>query len=577
MKISTFSFKLIFPILLLTLIVINSCKNDAINPDDNANQLSGVLVDEQGTPVPSAVITVYNPNISLNNEIAKSNSDEDGKFSISKLPTEISSLNIKIIHPDFVSVNESLTTFKQKTKTPVKLVHHDTCKGVLYIWSYKLSDSTQLNDVVLKMFKSGTLFRKGSFIDGKLVFTNICPGDYILQYHRQNYQTSNDTITFNGSDTISIHKFFEQIEADSCCHGKITVTTKDSSNNLLSSVKCILYYGSNQIQYNYTDSLGTLTFTDLCPGDYKISLNKSGYSSTYLTFHLNCSDSVGSNVVLTQVHKTDSCCNGALKVFLIDKSTGKAPTNSITTYLMQGGSVVQSSTNSTYAYFSKLCEGTYQIKITSSNYETIIFDYTSHCNSLDSTTKYLVPTHTSDTCCHGKIDIVFKDSTTKSVLKGVVTYLYNGSTKIAAQSSDANGVVHFTGICKGDFTVKSSLSGYNSYNFTLTMDCNDSISKVVYLSKPKSNDTCCTGKLHVTVLDSTDGSPVSGATVYLMKSDGTSVSGTTDANGNYTFENLCAPVTYKVKALRSDYNYNYVPITFHTCITQSITLKILKK
>jgi uncharacterized surface anchored protein len=370
-----------------------------------------------------------------------------------------------------------------------------------------------------------------------------------------------------------------QTTPDSCCNGKIFITVKDSAtNSALSGVKGYLSQGGTHVAGVYSDSQGAILFKDLCPGDYTVNLYKSGYNTGTLNFTLACNDSTGADVTLSSQPQKDSCCNGILKVFLIDKSTGKAPTKSVSVNLVQNGKVVQTQTGSAYAYFSKICDGTYQVHITSSNYETLKFDYTSHCNGMDTTTKYLTPTQHSDTCCKGVIDIIFKDADTKAAIKGASIYLYLGGTKIGILTTDANGEVHFTGVCEGDYTIKSILNGYNNYSFTLKMGCNDTNSSVQYMTKSgTSHDTCCTGKLTVTVKDSTDGSPIAGATVYLLKTDGTSVSGTTDANGQYTFEHICAPYTYKVKAVMTDYNYNYVQVTFKDCTAQSVKIKLLKK
>jgi 5-hydroxyisourate hydrolase-like protein (transthyretin family) len=575
----TKSYKLLMVFILIIIVTVISCEKQPNEPNNNENTITGVIVDEQGTGIAFAVISVYNPSIPANNDIVRDTTDEEGVFLLSKLPADDSQLNVKIQHQDFKIFEEKLSSFKLKITSPIILCHEDTCKGVINFGTFKLSDSSKLSDVVIKIYRSGTLIKKGNTYDGKLTFTNVCPGDYIIQYNKQNYSASNDSISINSSDTVYIHKYFEQLEPDSCCNGKIVISIKDSAaNSALSGVKTYLSDANGHVNYTYSDSLGIATLTGICPGDYKVNFYKSGYNSQSLTFNMNCNDSAGANVILAATPKADSCCNGALKVFLIDKITGKSPANKVSVNLLQNGKVLQTQSSNVYAFFSKLCEGSYQIHITSSYYETLTFDYTSHCNAQDTTTKFLTPTQSGDSCCHGIINITYKDSASQAALKGVGVYLYQGSAKIAAQSTDAHGNVAFTGICQGDFTVKSSLSGYNNYYFSITLGCNDSNSSVQYISKVKSTDSCCTGKLTVSVKDSTDGNPVSGATVYIIRLDNsTTITGTTDSNGTYTAEGLCAPVNYKIKATRSDYNYYYVPLTFYHCNSQAITIKILKK
>ncbi len=578
MKIFTESYKLLLPVVLFLTILFSSCENQPNTPNNNENTVSGVIVDEQGISVPSAILSVYNPNAAGRTELAKDTSDEDGKFSLTNLPTDISALNVKILHKDFKPFEEKFSDFKQKTSNPVQLCHEDTCKGVLNIWTFKSSDSTKLSDVEVRLYRDGSLIKKGLTKDGIITFSNVCPGDYILKYSKYHFGSVYDSLSTSGSDTVNLHQFLVQTTPDSCCNGKIFINVKDSAtNSALSSVKAYLMQSGTYVSNTYSDSLGRIIFISLCPGDYTVSLFKRGYNNGTLAFKLGCNDSAGADIKLSVVANTDSCCKGILKVFLLDKSTGKAPAKGVTVNLVQNGKVIQTQTSTAYAYFSKICQGSYQVHITSTYYETLQFDYTSHCNAVDTTTKYLTPIQHTDTCCHGVIDVVVKDSATKAALKGAGVYLYQGSTKISAISTDANGYVHFTGICEGEYTIKSSLTGYNYNYITIKMGCNDSSYNVQYLSKTHTTDTCCTGKLTVTVKDSTDGSAIAGATVYLMKTDGTAVTGTTDANGQYIFNHICAPYTYKVKAVMTDYNYNYVQVTFKDCTEQSIKIKIQKK
>ena len=571
-----FSF-IVIPVIALILFLFNACENQPTTPD-SPNSVSGTLVDEQGTGVASATISIYNASVTAKTEIAKDTTDENGKFSLTQLPADLTGYKVRVYHPDFVPIDEDVSNFKTKTSKPVQLCHQDTCKGVIKFYILKSSDSSKLTDAVVMLYRDGSLVRKGLTKDGLLIFTNVCPGDYVIKYSKYHFESAQDTVT-SASDTVYHHKYLVQTTPDSCCNGKIVVTVKDSAtNNALSSVKGYLTQNNSFVTYSYSDSTGRIELNHLCPGDYTLTLIRSSHISKTLNFTLNCNDSAGASTTLSAQTNTDTCCKGVLKVFLIDKSTGKSPAKSVTVNLVQNGKVIQTVSATAYAYFSKLCEGNYQVQISSSNYESLKFDYTSHCNAMDTTTKYLTATSShQDSCCHGVIDVVYKDSTSSNPLKGVSVYLYLGGSKIAALSTDANGNVHFTGLCEGDYTIKSSLSNYNNFYFNLSLGCNDTVSTTKYLSKIKTVDSCCTGKLNVTVLDSTNGNPVAGATVYMLRSNGTSVSGTTDSNGVCTFTGVCAPASYTVKATKSDYNHNYTSVSFHTCNEQNVTIKILKK
>ncbi|MCX6154584.1 MAG: hypothetical protein NT007_10525 [Candidatus Kapabacteria bacterium] len=749
----------IMQLLIICGLLVVSCQD---NPSTTKidNSLSGTLVDEQGNIVPLALIDIYNSAQPGSAAIASTSSDEDGNFSVTKLPSDATNLNAKVTHPDFKPFSEKLILLKSKSTEPVKLMHLDTCHGILSILTTKCSDSTLLSNVEIRMFRNGTLIRKALTQNGTLLLTNVCPGTYILRFYKPNFKLVYDSITSNGNDTLHLQACLQQIYPDSCCHGKITVTVKDTANNNIDSAFAYLLQNGNAIAYTHSDHNGLLMFGDLCPGDYSVKIGKSGYNYQVLNLHLGCSDSsFNSSVILSKVQATDTCCKGSIRIALIDKKTGKAPTTNITLKLLLNGAVIQTMTTMNYTYFSHLCPGKYQIHILSDYYDTDIFDYTSVCNAFDTTTRFINPNGKLDTCCQGKIDVIYQDSTTKTILPGtcvylflngtaiqtatadkygavhftgvckgdydikgvlsnynykyfkvsmkcndsnastqymskittdtccngkidlyykdsvsskalqsVAVYVYKNGTKIAAQSTDANGVVHFTGlcsgtytisgsltgytgkylnltmgcnesytghqlmvpkpvdtcchgkidliikdsaslnplkgvylyliqngttlqttssdvngaahftgVCKGDFTIKGTLSGYNYLYYNLTMKCNDSNGSVKLMVKTVPPDSCCTAVLNVTVVDSADGSKLAGATVYIMRSGFPTITGTTDADGKFSQTGLCSPVTYTVKALRSDYNYFYQSVTYNHCNTQDITLKLKKK
>lgn len=578
MKKITRLFSLIMPLMLFGIFIFYSCKNGPNNPVDEKT-ISGVLVDEQNNPVPYAVIDVYSSTTAIATDIAKDTSDEEGNYLIENLPDDIANLKVRITHQDFQTYEDNLTNFKSKSKSPVILCHDDTCQRVVNIYTWNKSDSTALSSVEVRMFRSGTLIRKALTKDGKLTFTNVCPGSYMLRLYKPGLGLMYDSIDVDGLDTMSFHFFMT--EMDSCCHGLIGVTVKDSVNgNIIEGASVYLWSGTMQIGSIKTDAGGYAQFTDICEGDYTLKIIKDGYNYRYITpLHMDCNDTNISTQYLVKMTGSDTCCTAVIITKVIDAKDSSAIEGATVYILRTGTQTIQGTTDKDGLFTAmNLCApASYTVKAMKDGYTYQYLNVSfTECDTKNLTLAIMKKSD-ADSCCNGKVDVTVKDSSDGNNLSGVSVYLYLGSTKIGVKTSDNNGSVNFTDLCPGDYTIKMSKDGFNMKYANITMGCDDSNISTQYLSKKGGSDSCCTAVMNVTMVDSADNTPIEGATVYILRPGGQTIQGTTDQNGNFTASNLCAPVSYTVKVTKSGYSYQYVPVSFTICDTKSMTLKILKK
>jgi hypothetical protein len=571
-------FSLILPLLLFGIFIFYSCTNGPNNPADEKT-ISGVLVDEQNHPVPYAIIDVYSTTTAISSDIAKDTSDEDGNYLIANLPDDISKLQVRITHQDFKTYEDNLSNFKSKSKSPVILCHDDTCQGVINIFTWNKSDSTALSDVEIRMFRSGTLIRKALTENGKLTFTNVCPGKYIVRLYKPGFRLMYDSIDVNSADTMSFHFFMTQV--DSCCHGLIGVTVKDSaSGNIIEGANVIVWNGSIQIGSKNTDNNGFVQFTDICEGDYVVRIAKDGYNLLYINpLHMKCNDTNISTQYLVKKIAPDTCCTAVIEATVID-SLDSSPIEGATVYIFKtGGQTIQGTTDKDGKFTAtNLCApATYTVKASKDGYlyKYVNVSYTA-CET-KSVQIAIIKKADADSCCHGKFEVTVKDSANGDVLPSTLVHLYLGSTKAGTGYTDNNGYISFSNICPGDYTLRMQKDLYNLKYVNIHMNCNDTNISTQYLSKKVVPDTCCTAVIDVTVLDSADNTPIEGATVYIFKSGGQTIQGTTDADGKFTATNLCAPASYTVKAMKDGYTFQYVPVSFTVCETKNLTIKINKK
>jgi len=276
---------------LLSIFVILSCNESLVITPENTNSMSGVIVDEQGTPIPGATLEVSDSVKLVKTIVARDTTDEDGKFFLSKLPDDLTKLNVIILHPDFKHFTSKLSDVKSKN-APVKMLHNDSCDGVVNFSIFNKSDSSKMSDVEIRLFRTGTLIRKGSVIDGYLTFEHVCPGTYITRIFKTGYGLIYDSVVVSYNDTINKQYYLHSSHGDSCCHGVICVTPLDTATgNGLDGVTVDLYSGNSQLNsYKYQGT--PICFTSLCPGTYYIHLNLTGYNGVGIPITLGCNDSV---------------------------------------------------------------------------------------------------------------------------------------------------------------------------------------------------------------------------------------------------------------------------------------------
>ena len=571
---------LYIPLLLTGIFVFLSCTNNPNNPSDE-HAISGVIVDEQNNPVPYAIIDVFSNTTSIASEISKDTTDEDGNFSIVNLPDDVSKLYVKVTHPDFRTFEDNLTNFRSKSKTPLLLCHDDTCKGALSIFTFNESDSSALSDVEIRLFRAGQLIRKALTKDGKLTFTNVCEGMYLLRLYKPGFKLIYDSAYVPADDSIPVPRSYFMTQTDTCCHGLIAVTVKDSATgNVIEGASVYLWSGSLQAGFTKTDNNGFAQFTDICEGDFTMKIVMTGYNYYYITpLHMNCNDTNISTQYLVKKTGSDSCCTAVLITKVTDKEDSSAIAGATVYVLMPDGNKIQGTTDNNGIFTATgLCApATYSVKAFKDgyNYQYMQLIYI-RCDTV--TMKIpLTKKSDEDSCCHGKIGATVKDSSNGDVLPNTLMYLYLGSSKVGAGYTDNNGFISFDKICPGEYKLRMQKDPYNVKYVNLSMKCNDTNSSTYYLSEKQGADTCCTAVINVTVLDSADNTPVEGATVYIFRTGGQTIQGTTDQNGNFSVSNLCAPASYTVKAAKSGYNYMYTNVQYTICDSKNVTLKLLKK
>jgi 5-hydroxyisourate hydrolase-like protein (transthyretin family) len=542
--------RILIPCLFSLFIFILACTKDNNTNPNNQNVVSGVIKDEQDNPVPNATIEAINSGAAIQGLLAKDTTDEDGKFTLSGLPDNLNSIDLKISHEDFKTYQAKAATIigkNDKKNFPVKILHEDSCCGKINLTVLKMSDSTPVNDAEVRLNRKDTLIRKSyTNSEGKLSFEFVCPGSYWFRIAKEGFKVIEQEFELKGCDTLNFTFYLIGADQqDSCCNGAIFFNVKDSTTGLpIPNVTLNLWKGSIKLGTYQTNGDGNYNFTKICQGEYQISLSKDGYVSQEFNFTMGCNDTVHFNKLMIP---KDSCCNGKIKVIPKDKDT-QEPLNGATVKLLKNGTLLSTKTvENGYALFGDLCDGIYRLSITKDGYNGIEFSDTLGCNGTQEVVKMMEKKQ--DSCCKGAIFFNVKDSTTGKPISNVTLNLWKGSTKLGTYQTNGDGNYNFTLICQGEYQISFSKDGYVSQEFNFTMGCNDS----VHFNKLMvPTDTCCNGKIKVIPKDKDSQEPLNGATVKLLK-NGTLLSTKTVENGYAIFEKLCDGI-YRLSITKDGYN-----------------------
>jgi hypothetical protein len=330
---------------------------------------------------------------------------------------------------------------------------------------------------------------------------------------------------------------------DSCC-GRLSLRVSSQSNNaLLSDAEVRVRRNGTLVTTVSTDSTGTITFENLCGGNYSLRIAKTGYAvvernvgiehcdSTSLDIRMETSGGNGSD---------DSCCGGYLRIIPRDSATNNVITGASIRINRPGTAGRTLTSNGDGAIFREVCQGQWEVRIAREGYRVVEFSVTMECDDSVVTTRTLASNgQGNDTCCDGRVTVIARDSSTNALLTGATIRMWRGGTLVATRTMSGEGVT-FEDLCSGQYGFDVTRDGYRHSEFALTLECN-SVREVTrrLLRESNTGDTCCRGVIEVDVADSTTGAALANATVRLWRGSQQIRSLTTSSNGSVRFAELC--------------------------------------
>jgi hypothetical protein len=530
---------LLIPVLLVSgLFFMTSCEEDANAPSETTT-FSGKIVDNQQLGVINATVEALNSSNRV--LINKTITDENGNFTLDKLPANFQSVIIKISHPDFIIYEQNLNSFKEKTangSTPFVLTNQDSCCGRFSAVVTDSATGEAINEAQIKITKNNDLVKKSYTNDnGELVFQPLCPGEYVARIYKEGYSVIEQVFNIEDCDTVNFEFLMRstQSDNDSCCNGVLYVALKYKSSGERMNGKVKIGKSGTVTAWKETTE-GVAKFEDLCPGTYMVWAASEGYQTQEFEVTFDCNDTVEVSRQLERTATNDSCCNG--KIIIVVKDQSGNALNGASVKLTKDGQVIGTKNlDLNVARFENLCEGTYWVRVAKEGYQTQEFEVQLDCNEVEELVRNLASNNTQDSCCDGILYVIPKDKTTGSALNGATVKIYKNGQQIAYKTVEG-GYAKFTDLCKGVYLIKIIAEGYTAISFEYEMGCNTEQEVSKSMEKTNTGDSCCDGRIKLVVKDKNTGSIITGATVKLWKS-GTLVATKTVSGDYLVFERVC--------------------------------------
>lgn len=455
------------------------------------------------------------------------------------------------------------------------------CNGVATIIVRDSATASVLPGATVKLWKNGTfLTALTSNGDGRVRFTGLCPGEYGVSILREHYSGREFQFIVACNDTIEQTRSLaaKPSEEDSCCQGRLHIIIRDSLTNApIQGLKIKLWQGS-QLKKQETAGQNGVLFTGLCEGSYGVSVSGEGVIPFEFDVRLACNDSV--EVVRTVMRDDDTCCNNRVKIIVRDSVSNEIVPGA-TVKLWRAGAIVASKTtnNDGVAVFEELCGGTLGVSIIRNLYDSRELTLTLSCSSNEERTVRLRPQwEQRDSCCHGVVKVIVRDSTSNVALGSTLVKLWHNNQIVGTQTTGNDGYVYFTGLCPGNYSVTLIREHYKNREFAFQTGCNDTMTHTRrLLALDKEPDSCKTARLKVRVKDSTvaDGGWLQDAIVMISRGGMIVVEGMTNADGWFVGEGLLAPAEYTVTFVRVGYITKTVTFRFSECNTIQETIRIV--
>ena len=435
-------------------------------------------------------------------------------------------------------------------------VANDLVLGKVEVTKVDKDDSTKKLKGVKFVLKQGNdeKYEATTGEDGKAVFDGVLFGSYKLVEKEtlENYKadsTEHDVTIDNQT------KLKEVTIKNELKKGKVVVTKVDATDNTkkLQGVKFALKQDGNVKYEVETDADGKAVFNGVAYGKYKLVETKP--LDNYLPDTTERDVNIDADGKEVPFEITNALKEGKVEVTKVDADDNSKKLEGVKFALKQGNDVKYEATTDAdgKAVFNGVAYGDYKL-VETKHLDNYNADTTERNVTIDSqnTVKQVTVTNT---LIKGKVEVTLVDAVVDGKpIKGATFVLKQGDTVVKELTTDDSGKVVFEDVPYGEYTVveKSTLENYviDSAPKAVKIEQQGQVEKVQVVNVLK------TSNVKVTKVDADDNTKkLAGVEFELRGANGKVLKGTTNANGEYIFEDVVYG-DYKLVETKTLDNYN---------------------
>ena len=447
-------------------------------------------------------------------------------------------------------------TIDNQTKLKEVTIKNELKKGKVVVTKVDATDNTKkLKDVKFVLKQDGNVkYEATTDADGKAVFNGVAYGQYKLVETETlaNYALDSTERDVN-IDADGKEVPFEITNALKQGSVEVTKVDADNNNTKLTGVKFVLKQNGAVKYEATTDADGKANFNNVAYGDYKLV-----ETETLKNYNLDATErdvTIDSQNSTKQITLTNVMKKGKVVVTKVDATDNTKKLKDVKFALKQGNDVKYEATTDVdgKAVFNGVAYGDYKL-VETKHLDNYNADTTERDVTIDNqnSTKQLTVTNT---LIKGKVEVTLVDAVLDGKpIKGATFVLKQGDTVVKELTTDDSGKVVFENVPYGEYTVveKTTLENYviDSAPKAVKIEQQGQVEKVQVVNVLK------TSNVKVTKVDADDNTKkLAGVEFELRGANGKVLKGTTNANGEYIFEDVVYG-DYKLVETKTLDNYN---------------------
>lgn len=160
------------------------------------------------------------------------------------------------------------------------------CKGKVILYIKDSTNNNPIKGVEVKLWKgSQKISAQASNENGKVVFENLCEGNYQISMIKSGYRGLEFNFELGCNETKEFVKYLVP-KTDSCCTARLKLKVlDDSTGSAISGANVSVRLNGNVVLERSTNVEGWVVFEDLCaPKTYSVRISAEGYNVKEINF-----------------------------------------------------------------------------------------------------------------------------------------------------------------------------------------------------------------------------------------------------------------------------------------------------